>query len=143
MLLSSYNCSRYNQNTGSLDEGRKSGGVARMGSITFVRGVRIGLVVLVTIWLVIMVYLWTRPLGTRRDVTARVIRIAPIGAAFPMALVTAQSPAGITGHANVAWDNLRCHVGDNIGAVELGVSLKLKPATCRSPSAQTSSTSRP
>jgi hypothetical protein len=86
---------------------------------------------------------YARPIEPSRNVLAHVTAIAPAGARFPRAIVVAETPGGVRTSASIRWNDFRCHVGDSIQAVQVGVTATIDPATCRAPRNQTSSTNRP
>lgn len=110
--------------------------------VTFERALAVLLGSLVVILGIIILLFWRQPLAPTQPVQALVIRTLPRGGRHPRIDVIAQTTAGITGDAIENFDNLHCTVGDQVDGTLQGVTLTIKPATCR-PAAQRSSTSRP
>jgi len=109
---------------------------------TFMSRVQLALLIMLAVIVATVLVVRTLPVQPSHIVAARVIRLVPIGARFPKMAVVAETSSGITGQTTVNWSDIPCSVGDTIDAVQTGVSLVLKPATCRK-ALHRSSTSRP
>ena len=90
-------------------------------------------VAVLVIWRAVMLVLWTRPRASAHSVAAHIVRItATTGArSGPAAIVVAATDSGITGSRVAGFDNLKCHVGDDVDGRQIGVSLTIDLTTCR------------
>jgi hypothetical protein len=78
-----------------------------------------------------------------QKVIATVIRVTPGEGRFPRPTVIARTAAGLPAEASVDLNDLHCLVGDQVRGTQTGSAVLIDPMSCRPPSGQMSSTSRP
>ena len=108
----------------------------------YIRRVQLALLAMLAVIAAVVLVVRNTPVQPSHVVTARVIRLVPIGARVPRLALVAETSSGISGQTTVSYFDVPCSVGDTIDAVQTGVTLNLKPATCRK-DLHRSSTSRP